>query len=255
MAGAGRMGQAVAALIAADASLELAGVWTRDTAAAAPRFPAGSAVSGDLGELLADGDCVVDFSLPEGSVTVAREAADLRVPLVCGVSGLSASQLSALERAAERVPVVFDRNMSQGIAVLTQLVERAAKVLGPAYRICIDETHHVNKLDAPSGTALKLGEAAATGLGRCFDDLMWYEPGREDAEAPGGAIRFSVQRQGDVPGEHEISFASASERLTLAHSVASRSVFAEGALRAAAWVTAQPPGLYAMRHVLGFEPA
>ncbi len=253
LAGAGRMGEAIARQIAADPALELAAVWARDASAAASRFPGAGAVSDELGQLFVASDCVIDFSLPAGSVQVAARAADEGTPLVCGVSGLNPEQFSALEAAAARIPVVFDRNMSQGVAVLTELVRQAAAALGSEFRAFIDETHHVHKLDAPSGTALKLGEAVAGARGGSLEDLMWYAPEEPDADAPEHSIRFTVERRGEVPGEHELRFVSESERLTLGHSVTSRDVFAAGALRAAGWVRQQPPGLYAMRDVLGLD--
>ena len=253
IAGAGRMGVAIARQIAADPALELTAVWARDVEAAASRFPGAGSVSADLGQLLAAADCVIDFSLPAGSVQVAARAADEGRPLVCGVSGLDPEQFSALEQAAERIPVVFDRNMSQGVAVLTELVRQAAAALGPEYRAFIDETHHVHKLDAPSGTALKLGEAVAGARGGTLEELMWYAPETPGAEPPEHSIRFTVERRGEVPGEHELRFVSDSEQLILGHSVTTRDVFAAGALRAARWIQEQPPGLYAMRDVLGLD--
>jgi len=253
LAGAGRMGEAIARQIAADPALELSAVWARDAAAAASRFPGAGSVSADLAPLFAAADCVIDFSLPAGSVQVADRAAAEGTPLVCGVSGLDPDQFSALEGAAERIPVVFDRNMSQGVAVLTELVRQAAAALGDEFRAFVDETHHVHKLDAPSGTALKLGEAVAEARGGTLEERMWYSPETPDAEAPDHSIRFTVERRGEVPGEHELRFVSDSEQLILGHSVTSRDVFAAGALRAASWVRQQPPGLYTMRNVLGLD--
>ena len=253
LAGAGRMGEAIARQIAADPALELAAVWARDPKAAVSSFPDAGKVSADLAQLLAGADCVIDFSLPVGSVQVAARAAVEGTPLVCGVSGLDPDQFSALEDAATRIPVVFDRNMSQGVAVLTELVRQAAAALGDEFQAFIHETHHVHKLDAPSGTALKLGEAVAGARDGTLEELMWYAPEKADAEAPGQSIRFTVERRGEVPGEHELRFVSDSEQLILGHSVTSRDVFAAGALRAALWVRGRQPGLYSMRDVLGLE--
>jgi 4-hydroxy-tetrahydrodipicolinate reductase len=142
--------------------------------------------------------------------------------------------LTALDRAAAVVPVVYDRNMSQGIAVLQDLVQRAARSLGDEFGIEIHDTHHIHKKDAPSGTALKLGESVAQARDIKTDD----------------AIRYESERRGEVPGDHEVIFSSPTERLSLRHSVTTRRVFADGALRAVRWVVSQPPGSYGMRDVL-----
>ena len=154
--------------------------------------------------------------------------------MVCGVSGLDDAQMAALDEAAASIPLVYDRNMSQGIAVLQDLVQRAARSLGDEFAIEIHETHHIHKKDAPSGTALKLGEAV----------LRAKDAGNDDA------IRYESERRGEVPGDHDVIFSSPTERLSLRHSVTTRQVFAEGALRAARWVVSQPPGLYGMHDVL-----
>ena len=218
IAGAGRMGQSIAAGIAQHDALELAGTWRRGE---------------DLDALLAQADVVIDFSLPGGTEEVAQAVVRHAVPLVCGVSGLNEQQMSLLDEAAASVPVVYDRNMSLGVAVLERCVREAAAILGPAFAAEINEVHHVHKKDAPSGTALKLGEAIA--------------------EARGGAdpaLEYHSERRGEVPGDHEVILRSPTESLTLAHSVTTRQVFADGALRAARWVAGRPPGRYTMQDVL-----
>lgn len=244
------MGQAVAARVAAADDLELAAVWSRSPERHAGRFGAGTRLEADIHAVAAASDVLIDFSLPEGTVAVAAAAAEAGRPLVCGVSGLDDGQRSALVDAAASIPVVFDRNMSQGIAVLGDVVERVARALGDSFRVTIDETHHVHKLDAPSGTALKLGEAVAAARGRRLPDLMWYD---EPGVPPEDAIRFRVERRGEVPGDHGVRFESTTETLALTHSVTTRSVFADGALRAARWVRAQEAGLYSMSDVLGLK--
>lgn len=213
------MGQAVAASIEQQQDLRLAGIWTRE---------------GDLDAVVAAADVVIDFSLPEGTVAVLDAVLRHDKPLVCGVSGLNDAQRAQLERAAARVPVVYDRNMSLGIAVLEHSVRQAAASLGKEFDVEISETHHIHKKDAPSGTALKLGEAVAAARG-------------EDGT---GTVRFEAERRGEVPGDHEVIMRSQTERLTFAHSVTTRQVFADGALRAASWIVGRPAGLYGMRDVL-----
>lgn len=211
------MGQAIASGVAAADDLHLAGTWRRGD---------------DLDGLLAVSDVLVDFSLPDATDTVVAAARSHGVPLVCGVSGLSAAQLDLLGQAATTIPVVYDRNMSLGVAVLETLVREAARAL-PGFAVEVHETHHVHKIDAPSGTALKLGEAIAAARGTDPAD-----------------IRYESERRGEVPGDHEVTMASATETLTLRHSVTTRQVFADGALVAARWVAGRSPGLFTMHDVL-----
>ena len=227
------MGLAIINEIATTDTLKVGGVWVRDASSVDDiATPSGAVVSSDLDHVVAAADVVVDFSLPEATVDVANASSSHGKPWVCGVSGLGAAQVAALDRAAETVAVVYDRNMSQGITVLQDLVERAAAALGSDFSVSIHETHHVHKKDAPSGTALKLGETVARVRG--------------DAED----VRYDSERRGEVPGDHEVVFASPTETVALRHSVATRHVFAVGALRAARWVANREPGLYSMQDVL-----
>lgn len=219
IAGAGRMGQAIAARLDAQDDLQLVGTWQRGD---------------DLAPLVAACDVVVDFSLPDGTMQVLDAVTEHARPLVCGVSGLDDAQMARLDEVATRIPVVYDRNMSLGVAVLEHSVREAAKTLGTDFDIRISEVHHVHKKDAPSGTALKLGEAAAEARG----------------ESGTGAITFESERRGEVPGDHEVVMRSATESLTFAHSVTTRQVFADGAIRAARWIAGKSPGRYAMSDVL-----
>ena len=215
------MGQTIARRLAGQPDLQLVGTWSRNT---------------DLDALVAAADVVIDFSLPSGTEKVLQAIARHGKPLVCGVSGLSDAQMQQLDRVAAQVPVVYDRNMSLGIAVLERAVRDAAASLGPDFEVVIAETHHVHKKDAPSGTALKLGEAVAQA-------------------APGGReIEYRVERQGEGPGDHEVIMTSPVERLGFSHSVTSRDVFADGALHAARWLPGRPAGRYSMRDVLLRDP-
>ena len=235
IAGAGRMGLAIINTVNEFADLEIGSVWVRDPDAANDmETPSGALVSSDLDHVVKAADVVVDFSLFEATEQVAAAVSRHGKPLVCGVSGLGEAELEALDKAAESVAVVYDRNMSQGIAVLQDLVGRAARSLGEEFAIEIHETHHIHKKDAPSGTALKLGEAIATARNQAGADSVHYQS----------------ERRGEVPGDHEVIFSSPTERLTLSHSVTERSVFAEGALRAARWIVTRQPGLYDMHDVL-----
>lgn len=218
IAGAGRMGQAIAAIVERDKNFSLVGIWER---------------GGDLDSLVSAADVVVDFSLPDGTVAVADAATRFGKPMVCGVSGLDGSQMAALDAAAGTVAIVYDRNMSQGITVLDAAVRQVGKGLGDEFSVVIKETHHVDKKDAPSGTALKLGESLAKARG--------VDP---------ASIQYESQRHGEIPGDHAVVFETPTEKLTLRHSVTTRDVFAVGALRAASWVVGRAPGRYSMHQVL-----
>jgi len=221
--GAGRMGQAIAASAEQSQDFRLVGIWQRGA---------------DLDELVSAADVVVDFSLPEATSEVIDTVLRHQKPLVCGVSGLDDAQIAMLDAAAERIPLVFDRNMSLGIAVLMQSVRVAAASLGPEFDVGVFEVHHIHKKDSPSGTALKLGEAIAASRG----------------ESGTGSVRFESERRGEVPGDHEVVMQSATEKLTFAHSVTTRQVFVDGALRAAGWVVNKAPGRYSMQDVLFDQP-
>jgi 4-hydroxy-tetrahydrodipicolinate reductase len=242
------MSQAIAAIVDAAPDLSLTGVWSRDPGRQG--FPAGTSLTSDIARLAGDADVLIDFSLPEGTLEAAAAATRAGTPFVCGVSGLDDRQLDSLRGAAERIPVVYDRNMSQGIAVMAAVVKQVSNALGREFEVKIDETHHVHKLDAPSGTALKLGEAIAESRAEPLPELMWYA---EEGEPPAGAIRFHVERRGEVPGEHSVRYDSGAESLTIAHSVTTRDVFALGAVRAARWIPGHDPGLYGMKDVLGLD--
>ena len=213
------MGQAIAASLEQQEDRELAGLWGRGD---------------DLDALVASSDVVIDFSLPAGTRQVLDSVVRQGKPLVCGVSGLDDDLMDHLDRAASTVPVVYDRNMSLGVAVLERSVREAAASLGIDFSVAISEVHHIHKKDAPSGTALKLGEAVAAARG----------------EEGTGSVEFSSERRGEVPGDHDVVMSSPTERLSFAHSVTTRQVFADGAIRAARWVVRQHRGRYTMGDVL-----
>jgi len=228
------MGQAVMRSIAAQDELQLASLWVRDESQVSGLgIPAEVLVSSDIEQVASAADVVIDFSLPEGTGEVLAAVSGQGKPLVIGVSGLSAAQVEALDAASGSIAIVYDRNMSMGVAVLEKIVRQAAAALGTDFAVEVHETHHVHKIDAPSGTALKLGEAIAATRGT-------------DA----GDVRYEVERRGEVPGDHTVVFSTDTERLTLGHSVTTRQVFADGAVRAARWVAGQAPGRYSMQDVL-----
>lgn len=201
-------------------------------------------------------DVVIDFSTPEASAELAAACAARGGPaLVIGSTGFDAAQEAAIEAAAARVAIVRSGNFSLGVNILIGLVEHAAvRLPAEAWDIEIQEAHHRRKVDAPSGTALMLGEAAAAGRGEDLATLR--TPAREGlAERVAGSIGFSAIRAGGIVGEHTVMFASDDEVLTLSHSAIDRSLFAKGAVVAAAWVRNRRPGLYDMQDVLGFRQA
>ncbi len=228
------MGQAIADVLANDAEFRLASVWARvpDIVQRRPSF-AGALVSDDLARVVDACSVLIDFSLPAASGEILARAAESGRPLVCGVSGLDAAQTALFSKTAEQIPIVYDRNMSQGIAVLDSLIQQAASALGREFEVRVGETHHAHKVDAPSGTALKIGATIAAARG-----------------VPASSINYEVERRGEVPGIHTVEFRSPAETLTFSHTVTTRAVFAEGALRAARWLMGRPPGLYTMRDVL-----
>lgn len=196
-------------------------------------------------------DAVLDFTAPAASVEHAKIAAETGKILIVGTTGLTAEQTDVLKKCAEKTVIVAAPNMSVGVNLLFALVKRAAAVLDPSYDIEIVEMHHRNKADAPSGTALGLGHAAAEGRQVALDDVARYERHGIIGARPAGEIGFAALRGGDVVGDHTVIFAGAGERVELTHKAASREIFADGAIKAALWARGKPAGLYTMQDVLG----
>lgn len=255
----GRMGQALLRLTAAAADLECAGAATepghpllgQDAHSGLGLTPSDVNLTDDPAAAMAGCDVAVDFTLPAATTGNAAACASAGVPLVMGTTGLTPEGQAALESAAEQIPVMYGRNMSLGINLLTELVRLAARTLGPEYDIEIVEAHHRQKVDAPSGTALQLGEAAASARDRQLDDVAIYAREGQTGARPVGAIGFSSLRAGSLAGDHRVLLAADEEVLELGHHAVNRDVFARGALQAARWLVAQPSGLYSMRDVLG----
>ncbi|HEY0927259.1 4-hydroxy-tetrahydrodipicolinate reductase [Brevundimonas sp.] len=236
----GRMGRAVSAVLDA-----------REDVVVAARFDRGE--TPDLSLC----DVVIDFSTPESSVELAQACAARGGPaLVIGSTGLSPEQDAEILRAAETVAIVRSGNFSLGVNILIGLVEHAALRLDARdWDIEITEAHHRRKVDAPSGTALMLGEAAAAGRNEDLEDVRAAPWDGITGPRESGKIGFSSVRAGGIIGEHTVLFASDDEMLTLSHSAIDRSLFARGAVAAAAWVRNRKPGLYDMQDVLGFRQA
>jgi 4-hydroxy-tetrahydrodipicolinate reductase len=236
----GRMGRAVSAALDA-----------RDDVVVAARFDRGE--TPDLSRC----DVVIDFSTPEASLELAEACAQAGGPaLVIGSTGFTPEQLSRIEAAAETVAVVRSGNFSLGVNILIGLVEHAAQRLDARdWDVEVLEAHHRRKVDAPSGTALMLGEAAASGRGVDLADVRAAPRDGVGRARVEGEIGFAALRAGGIIGEHSVIFASEDETLTLSHSAVDRSLFAKGAVVAAAWVRSRKPGLYDMQDVLGFRQA
>jgi len=236
----GRMGRAVSQVLDA-----------REDVVVAARFDRGETPDLKLC------DVIIDFSTPEASVDLAQACAERGGPaLVIGSTGLSPEQDALIEAAAEKIAIVRSGNFSLGLNILIGLVEHAAQRLdGRDWDIEVLETHHRRKVDAPSGTALMLGEAAANGRGRDLEDLKTAPYDGITGPREAGKIGFASLRAGGVIGEHTVLFGSEDELLTLSHSAIDRSLFAKGAVAAAAWVRNRRPGLYDMQDVLGFRQA
>jgi len=231
----GRMGRAVAAAVEAESGARLAG---------------GADLGDDPAALAAASDVLIDFSAPDALEANLNAAAGAGVPIVIGTTGLDASHQAAIDGAARHVAVLQAANMSLGVALLAHLVRDAAARLGPDWDIEIVEMHHRHKVDAPSGTALLLGAAAAAGRGVDLDAVS--DRGRDGlgrARDP-GHIGFAALRGGSVAGDHQVIFAGEGERIELGHRAESREIFARGAVRAALWLAGKPAGRYRIADVL-----
>lgn len=214
--------------------------------------PCGVKISDDFGASLAGCDVLIDFTRPEG--TLAHLAACRRqgVRMVIGTTGFSAGQKQTIAEAARDTAIVFSPNMAVGVNVTFKLAEIAARSLGEDYDVEIIEAHHRHKVDAPSGTALKLGEIAAKATKRSSRDYSFGREG-DTGERPLGQIGFHAVRGGDIVGEHTVMFAGAGERLELVVRSQSRATYAAGAVRAAKWLCGRSAGLYDMADVLGLK--
>jgi 4-hydroxy-tetrahydrodipicolinate reductase len=232
----GRMGQMIAAEIRAMPSSATPGAEVD--------------VGGDREAAFMSCDVLIDFTAPAATAEHAALARKYKKPLVIGTTGLGAAEQAALKSAAAETAIFYSANMSVGASLLLSLVEQAAGRLAPEFDIEIFEAHHKNKVDAPSGTALALGHAAAKGRGVRFEDVMVPARHGHTGARVQGSIGMSVFRGGDVVGEHTVTFAGLGERVELAHKATDRAIFARGAVKAALWLKGKPAGLYSMRDML-----
>lgn len=214
--------------------------------------PAGVKITSDL-KAIEGADVLIDFTRPEASLQYLDACEAAGVKMVIGTTGFTAEQKALIQKASQGIAIVFAPNMSVGVTLLTTLVEAAARVLREGYDIEIIEAHHRHKVDAPSGTALRLGEAAAEGAGRDFDKVAVYAREGITGERKPESIGFATVRGGDVVGDHTVLFAGVGERIELTHKASSRATFALGALRAAKYLRDKKAGLYDMQDVLGLK--
>jgi len=256
----GRMGRTLieATLNAQDlqlaAALEISGASALGSDSGEPLGrQTGVAVTADVEAAVAASDCLIDFTRPEGSMTHAEACAKQGKVAVIGTTGFSARQRDRIGELARQIPIAMAPNFAVGVNVLFKLVDVAARALGDEFDVEIIEAHHRHKVDAPSGTALRLGEIAAHALGRDLGQSAVHGRSGDTGERPRSAIGFHAVRGGDIVGEHTVMFAGSGERIELVVRSASRMTYALGALRAARFLQGRSPGLYDMQDVLGLR--
>jgi 4-hydroxy-tetrahydrodipicolinate reductase len=256
----GRMGRMLIETVLNDPALTLSGALDRKGSEAlgqdAGAFlgkATGVVLTDDIDQVFAQSDCLIDFTRPAGTLAHVEAALRHGTKLVIGTTGFEAAQKDTLKAAAEKVGIVFAANMSVGVNVTLKLLEFAARYFETGYDIEIIEAHHRHKVDAPSGTALAMGEAIAGALGRSLDDCAVYGRHGVTGERDPSTIGFSAIRGGDVVGDHTVLFAGIGERVEITHKSASRLSYAQGALRAARFLQGRANGLYDMQDVLGLR--
>ena len=244
----GRMGQA---LLEAAASTEGFAVGS------AVDLTAGSwrnvGIGTDVSAAIAECDVLIDFTRPVGTLEHVRACVAAKRAVVIGTTGFGAAQVDEIRRSAESIPIVMAPNMSVGVNVMLRLVELGARALGPDYDAEVFEIHHRKKVDAPSGTALKLGEVVAAARGAQLGEVGVFDRHGATGERRSGSVGFSVARGGDIVGDHTVFFAGTGERIEITHRSTSRATYAQGAMRAARFLAGKPAGLYDMQDVLGLR--
>ncbi len=254
IAGAGgRMGRALVEAAQADASLEIAAALDAPGSAAIGSRAGALRVTSDVAAALAAGEIFIDFTRPEGTLAHLAACAAAGRGMVVGTTGFSAAQRAEIEAAAQRIAIVMAPNFAIGVNAVFKLAETAARILGDDFDVEIVEAHHRHKVDAPSGTALKLGEVVAGALHRRLGEVAVHGRHGDTGERPAKAIGFHAIRGGDIVGEHTVIFAGVGERVEVAVRSQSRATYALGALRAAKWLRGRAPGLYEMADVLGIR--
>ena len=254
VAGAGgKMGQALIEGVLADASLQLAAALDASASPAVGRNVGGIKVSSDVRKAVAAGDVLIDFTRPEGTIAHLEACARAGKSIVIGTTGISEPLRKAILQAARRIPIAMSPNFAVGVNAVFRLAEVAAGILGDGYDVEIVEAHHRHKVDAPSGTALKLGEIIAASLKRDLRKNAKHGREGDTGVRPAKQIGFHAIRGGDIVGEHTVIFAGTGERVEVTVRSQSRMTYALGALRAAKFLRGKRPGLYDMNDVLGLK--
>jgi 4-hydroxy-tetrahydrodipicolinate reductase len=211
----------------------------------------GVRISDTVEQSSADADVIVDFTTPSSTLANAKYAASNGKAIIIGTTGFTEEEKKELSKLSENFPCVFSPNMSIGVNVMFEATKKLAEILGDDYDVEIIEAHHKHKVDAPSGTALRLGEAAAEGLGRDFNKVVRFERYGAIGERKEQEIGIQTIRAGDIVGEHTVIFCGAEERIELTHRAMSRDNFAKGVVRAVKWIPGKSAGIYTMKQVLG----
>jgi 4-hydroxy-tetrahydrodipicolinate reductase len=256
----GRMGRMLIETVLNSPDVTLSGALVRQGSAAVGQDAGaflgkdtGVRITDDIEAVFAQSDCLIDFTRPEGTLVHLEAAQRHDVKMVIGTTGFDAHQKAALASAAEKVGIVFAANMSVGVNVTLKLLEYAARFFDTGYDIEIIEAHHRHKVDAPSGTALAMGEAVAHALGRSLEDCAVYGRHGVTGERDPSTIGFSAIRGGDIVGDHTVLFAGTGERIEITHKSSSRLSYAQGSVRAARFLEDKARGLYDMQDVLGLR--
>jgi 4-hydroxy-tetrahydrodipicolinate reductase len=257
---AGRMGRTLieAVLAAADAELVAAlehpgSPFIGKDAGELVGNPCGISIGADIDAALANADCLIDFTRPEATLLHLEKCRKHRVHLVIGTTGFSEAQKMMIQQASTDIPLVFAPNMAVGVNAVFKLLDMAARILNQDYDVEVIEAHHRHKVDAPSGTALRMGEVVARALGRSLSESAVYGREGHTGERPPSQIGFSTIRGGDIVGDHTVMFAGTGERIEITHKAASRMPYAQGALRAARFMRGKTQGLFDMQDVLGLR--
>lgn len=257
---AGRMGRTLIEAVTQDAGAVLAAALEHEASPFlgkdAGEFvgaPCGIQVESDIATALGKADVLIDFTRPEGSLRHLEACRNNGVHMVIGTTGFTAAGKQAIEAASREIPIVFAPNMAVGVNAVFKLLDVAARILSEGYDVEVIEAHHRHKVDAPSGTALRMGEVVAAALGRDLAECAVYGREGHTGERPATQIGFSTIRGGDVVGDHTVLFAGTGERIEITHRSASRMSYALGALRAARYIRGRKSGLYDMQDVLGLR--
>jgi 4-hydroxy-tetrahydrodipicolinate reductase len=258
---AGRMGQRIIHMIYQNSEIELGGAFERsdhpgvnaDAGHVAGVGELGVKIAGSFADVIDQGDVLIDFTAPEATLENIRVASPKGLAMVIGTTGITGDMLKEVETLAGNIQCVLAANMSVGVNVMFKIAGQMARILGEDYDIEILESHHRMKKDAPSGTAIRLGQIIAGAVGRDLEKVGVYERKGVVGERTDQEIGIQSLRAGDITGEHTVMFGGIGERLELIHRAHNRDNFARGAVRAALWVVKQPKGLYDMQDVLGLK--